>query len=80
MVSAPSKFKFIRRGQLNPKKKELIRRIRQKLHLSEVDASDKDLLECFGNTTLADSIRFAIAGEKLQQTLQNQYYSKPFRA
>jgi hypothetical protein len=80
MASAPSKFKFIRRGQLNQKKKELIRRIRQRLNLSEVDASDKDLLECFGNTTLAESIRFAIAGEKLQQILQNQYYSKPFRA
>jgi len=80
MASVLSKFKFIRRGQLNQKKKELIRRIRQRLNLSEVDASDKDLLECFGNTTLAESIRFAIAGEKLQQILQNQYYSKPFRA
>ena len=65
---------------MNSKKKELIKRIRQSLNLSEVDASDKDLLEYFGNTTLAESIRFGIAGEKLQQILQNQYYSKPFRA
>ncbi len=52
---------------MSPKKKELVQRIRQSLNLSEVDASDKDLLECFGNTTLADSIRFAITGEELRQ-------------
>ena len=52
---------------MRPKKKELVKRIRQSLNLSEVDASDKDLLECFGNTTLADSIRFAITSEELQQ-------------
>ena len=62
---------------MSQKKKEFVKRIRQHLNLSEVDASDKDLLECFGNTTLADSIRFDIAGEKLQQILENQYYSKP---
>lgn len=62
---------------MSPKKKEFVKRIRQRLNLSEVDASDKDLLECFGNTTLADNIRFDIAGEKLQQILENQYYSKP---
>ncbi len=45
------------------------------MNLSEVDASDKDLLECFENTTLADSIRFAIDGEKLEQDLKNNYYS-----
>jgi hypothetical protein len=64
---------------LNQKKKEFVKRIRQSLNLSEVDASDKDILECFGNTTLSDSIRFDIAGEKLQQVLENQYYSKPFQ-
>jgi len=64
MASPPSRFKSIRRNQLNPKKKELIKRLRQSLKLSEVDASDKDLLECFGNTTLVDSIRSAIASEK----------------
>ena len=52
---------------MRPKKKELVKRIRQSLNLSEVDASDKDLLECFGNTTLADSIRFAITSEELRQ-------------
>ena len=50
---------------MNPKKKEFIRRIRKSLNLSEVDASDKDILECFENTTLADSIRFDLADEKL---------------
>ena len=62
---------------MNPKKKEFVKRIRQRLNLSELDASGKDLLECFGNTALADSIRFDIAGEKLQQTLENKYFSKP---
>lgn len=62
---------------MNSKKKEFIKRIRQSLNLSEVDASDKDLLECFGNTTLADSIRVDITGEKLQQVLENEYHSKP---
>ena len=52
---------------MRPKNKELVKRIRQSLNLSEVDASDKDLLECFGNTNLADSIRFAITGEELRQ-------------
>jgi hypothetical protein len=61
---------------LNPKKKEFVKRIRQSLNLSEVDASDKDLLECFGNTTLADSIRVDIAGEKLQRVLEKQVHSK----
>jgi len=65
---------------LKPKKKELVKRIRQSLNLSEVDASDKDLLECFGNTALAENIRFTIAGEKLQQMLKNQYFSKPHQA
>ena len=64
---------------MNQKKKEFVKRIRQSLNLSEVDASDKDILECFGNTTLSDSIRLDIAGEKLQQVLENQYYSKPFQ-
>ena len=64
---------------MNPEKKEFIDRIRQRLNLSEVDASDKDLLDCFGDTTLADSIRFDIAGEKLQQVLEKKYYSKPFQ-
>ena len=62
---------------MNSKKKEFIKRIRQSLNLSEVDASDKDLLECFGNTTLADSIRVDITGEKLQQVLENEYHFKP---
>ena len=62
---------------MKQKKKELVKRIRQSLNLSEVDASDKDLLECFGNTTLAENIRFTIAGEELQQMLKNQYFSKP---
>jgi hypothetical protein len=65
---------------LNAKKKEFIKRIRQRLNLLEVDASDKDILGCFENTTLADSIRFDIADEKLQQVLENQYYSKSFQA
>jgi len=65
---------------LSPKKKELVKRIRQSLNLSEVDASDKDLLECFGNTTLAESVRFAIDGKKLRQNLKNLFYSKPFQA
>jgi hypothetical protein len=64
---------------MNSKKKEFIKRIRQSLNLSEVDASDKDLLECFGNTTLADSIPVDIAGEKLQQVLENEYHPKPFQ-
>ena len=68
-------FTCIRRRPLRPKNKELVKRIRQSLNLSEVDASDKDLLECFENTTLADSIRFAIDGEKLEQDLKNNYYS-----
>jgi hypothetical protein len=59
---------------LNSKKKELVKRIRQSLNLSEVDASDKDLLECFGNTPLADSSRFDITGEKLRRDLKNHYY------
>lgn len=61
---------------MGPKKKELVKRIRQSLKLSELDASDKDLLECFGNTTLADSIRTAITGEKLQQDLKNHYLNQ----
>ena len=65
---------------MKPTKKELVKRIRQSLNLSEVDASDKDLLECFGNTTLAENIRFTMAGEKLQQTLENQFFSKPHQA
>jgi hypothetical protein len=65
---------------LNPAKKELIKRIRQSLNLSEGDASDEDILACFGNTTLADRVRFDIADEKLQQVLKNQYYSKPRQA
>jgi len=65
---------------LKPKKKELVKRIRQSLNLSEVEASDKDLLECFGNTPLAENIRFTIAGEKLQQTLKNQFFSRPHQA
>ena len=65
---------------MSPKKKELVKRIRQSLNLSEVDASDKDLLECFGNTTLAESVRFVIDGEKLRQNLKNLFYSKPFQA
>ena len=64
---------------MSPKKKELIKRIRHTLNLSEVDASDQDLLECFGDTTLADSIRSAIDSDNLQQTLKNQYYSQPSR-
>ena len=60
---------------MSPKKKELVKRIRQYLKSSEADASDKDLLGCFGNTTLADSIRLAIKSEKLQQDLKKLYYS-----
>jgi hypothetical protein len=70
-------FKSIRRNPLSPKKKELVKRIRQSLNLSEIDASDKDLLECFGNTTLADGIRFAITGEKLQQDHWQQEKDTP---
>jgi len=62
---------------LSPKNKELVKRIRQSLNLSEVDASDKDLLECFGNTTLADGIRFAITGEKLRQDHWRQDRNTP---
>ena len=65
---------------MKPTKKELVKRIRQSLNLSEADASDKDLLECFGNTTLAENIRFTMAGEKLQQTLENQFFNKPHQA
>jgi hypothetical protein len=65
----------MRRNPLNPKKKELVKRIRQYLNSSEADASDKDLLECFENTTLMDSIRIAINSEKLQQDLKKLYYS-----
>ena len=64
---------------MSPKKKELIKRIRHSLNLSEVDASDQDLLECFGDTALADSIRAAIDSDNLQQALKNQYYSQPSR-
>ena len=69
-----------RGAQLKPKKKELVKHIRQSLNLSEVDATDKDLLECFGNTTLAESCRWAIAGEKLRQDLKKHFDLKPFQA
>ena len=65
---------------MSPKKKEFVKHIRQSLNLSEVDATDKDLLECFGNTTLAESFRLAIAGEKLRQDLKKHFYLKPFQA
>lgn len=60
---------------MSPKKKELIKRIRQNLDLSEADASDQDLLECFGDTLLADNIRSAIDSDNLQEALKNHYYS-----
>jgi hypothetical protein len=41
------------KNQLKLKKKELVKCLRQYLNLSEGDASDKDLLECFGNATLS---------------------------
>ena len=62
---------------MKPDMKELVNRIRQSLNVSELDATDKDLLECFGDTALAEDLRFTIAGEKLQQTIKNQYFSKP---
>ena len=62
---------------MNPKNKEFVKRIRQRLNLSEVDASDKDILDCFGNTNMPYSNFSDIADEKLQQVLENQYYSKP---
>lgn len=62
---------------MKQEKKELVKRMRQRLNLSETEASDKDLLECFGDTALAENIRFTIAGEKLQQMLKNQFFSKP---
>ena len=44
---------LFRRYQLKLKKKELVKYLRQYLNLSERDASDKDLLECFGHTNLS---------------------------
>ena len=44
---------YLRGTKLKPKKKELIKRLRKYLNLSERDASDKDLLECFGHTSLS---------------------------
>jgi hypothetical protein len=60
---------------LNPKNREFVKRIRQELKLSEVDASDKDILDCFGNTNRAYRIFSDIADEKLKQVLGNKYYS-----
>ena len=64
---------------MNPKKKELVNRIRKTLHLSEIDASDKDLLECFVNTTLSDSIDCAVADEELRHVLKKHCHSMPFQ-
>jgi len=80
MSSVLSRIKPIWRNQLNPTKKEFVKRIRQKLDLSEVDASDKDILDCFENTTMADDIRFDIADEKVQEVLEKQYYYNPRQA